>query len=215
MAIFFIGNGMQVAVAYLHLSSFLGLADSAAIIYVICFPLNIICIPLWIRLSKRIEKHRAYALGAILNTFGFIALGFIEPGELAFYHYLVVFGLLQMAQAAWWVLPTAMLGDISDYGTFKTGVEQSATYYSVHTFMYKSFQGLGGAVAFSLAAWFGFDPSLDVHDEQSAFGIKVVMAFIPAILTAVVAVLILYFPITARRHYVIRQYIDRRQSKPA
>ncbi|MGS2722300.1 MFS transporter [Porticoccus sp. GXU_MW_L64] len=213
MAIFFIGNGMQVAVAYLHLSSYLGLAESAAIIYVVCFPLNIICIPLWVKLAKRIEKHRAYALGALMNTIGFVALGFIEPGESAFYQYLIVFGFLQMAQAAWWALPTAMLGDISDYGTYKSGVEQSATYYAVHTFMYKSFQGLGGAVAFSLAALFGFDPSLDMHDAESAFGIKAVMGFIPAILTFAVTILILYFPITAHRHGVIRKYLDKRQSR--
>lgn len=210
MGIFFIGNGMQVAVAYLHLSSYLGLADKAAIIYVVCYPLNIIFIPFWIRLAKRFDKHRAYALGVALSAAAFLLFGLMDPGEGSFLEYLIVFGLLQVFQASWIALPPAMLADISDYGTFKTGIDQSGTYYAFFTFLSKSFAGLGGAVGFGLAAWFGFDPTLDVHDDSSAFGVKMVMGYIPAFLGFIVAVLMLYFPITSRRHGIIQKALERR-----
>lgn len=208
--LFFLGNGMQVAMAYLHLASYLQLGKQAPLIYVLCFPLNVLTIPLWLRLTNRIGKNKALALGVAVSSLLFIALGMVKPGEHAFMSYLLIFAGLQCAQAAWQALPPAILGDIADYGNLKVGSDQTATYYSLFAFLQKAVSGFGAAIGFSVAGWFGFDPALDTHDGSSAMGIRIVMAFIPAALGLLAAWVILKQPIDRRRHDIIRKALARR-----
>lgn len=213
LTLFFLGNGMQVAMAYLHLASYLQLGSEAPLIYVLCFPLNVVTIPLWLRLTNRIGKNAALALGIAASAILFIALGLITPGPNAFLLYLLVFAGLQCAQAAWQALPPAILGDIADYGNWKVGSDQTATYYSIFAFLQKAVSGFGAAIGFSVAGLFGFDPALDVHSESSALGIRIVMAFIPAALGLVAAFVILKQPITRKRHSIIARAIARRSER--
>lgn len=200
-----IAFGMQIALAYLHLGSYLGLASRAPTIYVVCYPLNIIGIPIWLHVAKTRGKHVAFALGTALSGLLFLVLGFLEPGEWAFPGYFFTFALLQLCTAAWMALPQAILSDISDYGTLQSGEDRSATYFAFFVFFNKCFTGLGGAVGFATAAYFGFDPANTHHSAAAAFGVKLVMGFLPAGLVLVAAGILLRFPIDRRRHDVIRQ----------
>ena len=210
LVLFFLGNGMQVAMAYLHLASYLQLGPKAALIYVICFPLNLLTIPLWLGLTRRFGKSTILAVGVALSATLFVLLGLIRPGPAAFLQYLSVFAALQCAQAAWQVLPPAILGDISDYATLKTGTEQTGTYYAMYAFLYKAVSGFGAAIGFGVAGWFGFNPALDVHTRASAFGIVMVMAFIPAGLGFLAAGVALIIPINRSRHFIIQRALERR-----
>jgi Na+/melibiose symporter-like transporter len=207
--------GMQVALAYLHLSSYLQLAEQASIIYVVCYPLNILGIPIWLRVARTRGKHVAFAVGTGLSGLLFIVLGFLTPGEWAFAGYFATFALLQLCTAAWLALPQAILSDISDYGTLRSGEDRSATYFSFFVFFNKCFNGLGGAVGFAIAAYFGFDPSLAQHDAASGFGVRLVMGFLPAILVLIAAGFIMRFPLDKRRHDIIRKRLERLAARRA
>ena len=208
--LFFIGNGMQVALAYLHLASYLQLGKQAPFIYALCMPLNLLMIPVWLKLMRRFEKSRLLAWGIALSGGFFILLGFIRPGPNAFMEYLIVFAALQLVQPAWQILPPSILGDVSDYSTLKNSVDQTATFYSLYAFLYKAISGLGSALGFAMASFFGFDPVNNSHSPSAAFGICLSMAFVPAMLAFGSSWFASRLPITRARHAVIRKSLDRR-----
>ncbi|MCV2438641.1 MFS transporter [Paucibacter sp. DJ2R-2] len=215
VVLFFIGNGMQVALAYLHLASYLQLGKQAPFIYAVCLPLNLIMIPVWLKWMGRFEKSHMLLLGIALSGFFFILLGFIRPGPNAFIQYLLVFAALQLVQPAWQILPPSILGDVSDYATLKTSVDQTATFYAIYAFLYKAISGLGAAFGFALASAFGFDPANNTHSASAAFGICMAMAFVPACLAFGAAWCASRLPLSRARHGVIRKRLERRAQRRA
>lgn len=214
--------GMQGAIAFLHLTSFLGLKQEASIIYAIGFPATILTMPLWLHLARKMEKAKAYALGIGLSGAGFLLLATLNPSDqvmwnmpINFWYYLGIFFLLQLMQGAIWSLPPALLGDVIDYGTLKTGQDQSGTYYSVFTFIKKSFGGLGGGIGLWIAAQYGFEPSSTVLTAEAGQGVKLVMAYVPFVLMLVALALVTLYPISRRRHQTIRKKIEKSVAKQA
>ncbi len=211
--LFFVGNGMQAALAYLHLASYLQLGKQAPFIYALCLPLNLLMIPVWLRWMRKYEKNTMLIVGISLSAVFFVLLGFIRPGPNAFVQYLIVFAALQLLQPAWQILPPSILGDVSDYATLKTSVDQTATFYSIYAFLYKAISGLGSALGFAIASAFGFNPANNVHSDSAAFGICLAMAFIPALLAFAAAWCAFRLPLSRARHGVIRKRLDRRLAR--
>jgi Na+/melibiose symporter-like transporter len=209
-----IAIGMQGAIAFLHLTSFLALREEASIIYAFGFPVAIFAMPLWLTLAKKMEKAKAYALGIGVSGLGFLLLALLEPSNNqlwgmaeTFWYYLAIFAFLQLMLGAIWSLPPALLGDVIDYGTLKTGKDQSGTYYAVFTFIKKSFGGLGGGIGLYIAASYGFEPSSTELSESAGQGVKLVMAYLPALLMFLALFILTLYPISKARHTLIRKKI--------
>jgi len=171
--------------------------------------------PLWLTLAKKMEKAKAYALGIGVSGLGFLLLALLEPSNTqlwdmadTFWYYLAIFAFLQLMLGAIWSLPPALLGDVIDYGTLKTGKDQSGTYYAVFTFIKKSFGGLGGGIGLLIAASYGFEPSSTELSESAGQGVKLVMAYLPALLMFIALFILTLYPISKARHSVIRKKID-------
>lgn len=203
--------GMQGAIAFLHLTSYLGLHQQASIIYAFGFPMAIIAMPLWLYLSKKFGKAQAYKFGIALSALGFLLLAMLEPTDASwkgyaqvFWYYLAIFIFLQLMLGAIWSLPPALLGDVVDYGTLKSGKEQSGSYFAVYTFIKKSFGGLGGGIGLWIAALYGFDPTSSHISEQAGTGVKLVMAYLPAALAVIALIAVSFYPLSRQRHAVIR-----------
>jgi Na+/melibiose symporter-like transporter len=209
MALFGFATGMQMGIAYLHLSSYLQLANWAAIIYVVCLPFNVLSTFLWLRAAKHLGKHRAFALGGAVNATLFVALGFLSPGPWALPGYFIVFGLVQWIQGCWYALPPAILSDVCDYSSFKTGKDSTATYFAAYVFIMKCTQGLGTGIGFAITAAFGFNPAVNVQSASAAFSLKMVMGFVPAVLVYAASLIVYHFPITRSRHDTIRKKLER------
>lgn len=209
MSLFGFATGMQMGIAYLHLSSYLHLANWAAIIYVTCLPFNVLSSFLWATAAKRLQKHRAFALGGILNASLFVVIGFLSPGPWALLGYFVVFGLIQWIQGCWYALPPAILSDVCDYSAVKNRADQTATYFALYVFVMKCSQGLGTGIGFAITAYYGFDPTAAVQSVSAAWSLRMVMGFIPAVLVYTASLIIYNFPITRARHQAIRRRLDR------
>jgi Na+/melibiose symporter-like transporter len=214
MALFGFATGMQMGIAYLHLSSYLQLANWAAIIYVTCLPFNVLSTFVWLWAAKRLGKHRAFALGGTLCAALFVLLGLLSPGPWALPGYFLIFGLVQWCQGSWYALPPAILSDVCDYGSLKSGQDSTASYFAAYVFLMKCTQGLGTGIGFAITAAYGFNPAVNEQSASAAMSLKLVMGFIPGIMVFAASWIVLYFPITRARHDAIRKRLERGSTKP-
>jgi len=202
-----LGIGMQTGVAFLYITSFLGLFSEAPIIFVLSFPLAIIALPLWLWISRTVGKHYGLFGGVALTAVTFIGLAMLRPGPEIFWTFFILNAAIHFFQSSWISIAPSMLGDIIDYDKLKTGQDNSATYYAFYTFIRKVFEGIGGGLGLLIAANYGFEPSELVINEQVIFGMQLVMGFLPATLFVVAAYFSFRFPITAARHAEILEQI--------
>ena len=195
-----LGIGLQTGIAFLYITSFLGLAKEAPIIFVVSFPLAILGLPVWLKISKSIGKHYGMAVGALLTSIAFLFLATLTPGPNVFWFFLVINSFIHFVQGSWISIGPSMLGDIIDYDQSITGEDNSATYYAFFTFIRKVFEGIGGGTGLYIAAKYGFEPSNLVINESVIFSMQLVIGYLPAGIFIVAAIASLMSPITMKKH---------------
>ena len=115
------------------------------------------CIPLWVALANRIEKHRALGLTAIVSGLGGVFVLWVPAGDFPLYFGGTV--LLAMGIGGMQFLPRAIMADVLDHDRVESNQERAGLYYAFLTTTLKVGLGVGIAGAFYLADLGGFDPA--------------------------------------------------------
>ena len=209
--------------------------------YFVC---QVAALPLWMRLSRRIGKHRAtmVAIGWYSLWSLFIPLIAIAPGEwftafeiprLAgwfsdelgqqaadyfkdiptgkFLFFIVIMCLKGSSIGALAALPSAMLADVVDLDSAKSGKQQAGAYFSIWSMVSKSALAFGIFVGTASVAYFGFDPKANPLDTtNTAFALlmlAVLYSIVPAIFKFVAMPFLWNYPLTETRVREIQQEI--------
>jgi Na+/melibiose symporter-like transporter len=106
------------------------------------------------------------------------------------------------------VAQPAILADVVDYDTLKTGENRSGQYYALLNLVFKANFAVGGAIALYTLELFGFDATQTAHDATATLGIKFAFGGLPAISIIIGIVFIVLFPLDARRHDIIRRRLE-------
>ncbi len=205
--------GLQIGLAYLHLSVYLAVKDIATI-YLFAYVCSLVGVPFWIWFSERFGKHVAFMTGLSITIPLFIALALMEPATgqelvwnrpIVFWEYLATLCALNFCQVVFQVMPPAILGDIANSDMIETKTDETGTYYSSYTFAFKSVLGVGQGVALLMAgAVFGFIPTRTEQTDLAAFGLKLAMGYVPAVLTLFGVLIMLRYPLTKMRYEEIQ-----------
>ena len=177
-------------------------------LYVIYFAVGLAAIPVWDRIARIFGKHQALAGAMVLVSMVSIACFSLDYGDVAAFY--VLFAMKGFCFGAFAYLPRAMLADVVDLDTVRSGSSRPASYLSIHGFMTKcaaSFGGLSlpllGMVGFSAAAGANNGP-----DELRWLGI--LYAIVPTVLFIVALYLSLTWPLTAAIHARVQKLVLRK-----
>lgn len=175
-------------------------------------------IPFWTWLSTRIGKHRAYSLSMVVASLAMNGFWLVTPGVtpestvvvLAF-AVLIVMGI---GVAATMVLPAAILADVVDYGTLRTGEVRTGSYFAFHLLTTKVAMAAGAGLGFMALAAFGYDAKAGaVNDATAQFGMMFTLVAAPTVLKIAGALMLWNFPIDHRAHDIIRRRLDARERR--
>lgn len=209
------GSGMWFALQFLFVDTYLGLGNKFALVYVISFSLGIVTLKLWYGLANHLDKKSVWKVGMILVSIGSIATGFLSPSQTGWISLLCCMTLIFSGYTAFNIMVPSLISDIVDYGRWKFGRNYSATYFSLYTLINKTAVALGGALSFALAGWYGFDPTASVHQDETLVGLRLGVAWLPALFVVVSITFITRIPITGDRHKIILRRIESRSCRAA
>lgn len=203
-----IGIGMWATLLFIYVDAYLGLGKQLAYVYLGASCLNLIFLRVWHLLASSLGKQRVWTIGTLLMVLGVVGTGFLSPGDtdwraLTVCIVLSYAGLYTLSLAA-----PSLLSDIIDYGTWKNRMDRAGTCFSLYAFISKTFGSLGGAASLGIAGWYGFNASLNSHTEATISGMRFAIAWIPASIIFVAAILIFFIPINMRQHAIIRYRLD-------
>jgi len=172
--------------------------------------LTLAAVPLWLRISYRVDKHRAIALAALWIALFSLALPFFSrESVIPFIVCMVVRG---SSFASILFLANSMVADVVDFDEVATGQSRTGLFYGVFGMVTKVAIALGVLIATALPAALGFDPGRGSPSEAATLGMLAVYGFLPGALMAAGAVFVWRFPLTREVQEALRTKLEARSS---
>jgi GPH family glycoside/pentoside/hexuronide:cation symporter len=206
--IFTIGGSVATSTIVFLISNYFGQPRLVGIALLATALTSVLSIPLWLRISRWIGKHRAIAYSLIVAVFFNAAITpLLQPSQGWLYVGLIaVLGVIASGSS---ILPLSMIGDIIDYDTLIHGKSRGGIYMGVWSFTQKASPALGIGVTLWVLNALNFHAT--GHNTRAALeSLKYVYAFGSAPFYFVGAAVLLWFPINERRHGIIQRRLDAR-----
>lgn len=204
-----LGQGVIVGCSFIFYTDYMGLKAYFAIIMGLLFLTEISSLPAWAKVLPRFDRHRVWAVcvgGAALLA-PLVLLLPRGPAALPFVLCLVIVRGILTAPTNF--LPGAVLGDVIDYDTLKTGANKAGNLFAVQMVLIKIAMAVGGALAFNLLDVMGYRVGKP-NTDQANLGLLVCFLGLPAVIHLTMAAIAWNFPITRRRQGIIQKRLLRR-----
>lgn len=204
--------GISTGAQYLFIDTYLGMSKQLAGLLLLMGPSTLLSIPFWGWLAMRFERHKVLAVAVGLYGVLHAGMAFIPPGEAGLIPVALLSTAVVFCIGSNFVIPMAVLGDISDYGRLRYGQDQSGIYASFLSFATKSLAGVGAGISLAMLGWFGFDATATEQTARGVFGIKLTYVWLSTFGALVAAPLLWTFPIDRARHQRIREELLQRDA---
>jgi len=181
---------------------------------VIATSAGILGVPLWVKISATIGKHKAWLCGFLFVSAMQPIYLLLGPGD--FWYMAPMVFIIGMGTGSFQALPNSMKADVIDLDTARSGQNRAAFFFSAWSFITKSAASIGGWFALQSLALFGFNALNGAENTPEALlGLKLTFSVLPVLFFLAAAAVIWKFPITKERQARIRTAIDKRQERRA
>jgi GPH family glycoside/pentoside/hexuronide:cation symporter len=161
--------------------------------------------------SVRVGKRRLF-MGSMILTGIFNMALFVIPTHAT----VVIIGVEVLRQFSFGLsgpILWAMMGDVADYGEWKTGRRASGTVTAAVVFALWAGLALGGAIAGWLFSFYGFVSDAQVQTAQAQAGILLTASIYAGLAFFAVAACMFFYPVSREVSRKIATELDARRSK--
>ena len=200
--LFGLATGAVASLFVIYASRYLGLGDKVP---QIALPMTLamaLGMPVWLRVMRRLEKHRAWSIAAAGMILTLLAVLGLEPGTGALAPMAAIMACFGFFLGLSSIALPSLLADVVDYDVWRNRQQRAAIFFSFQAIVTKLNQGVGGAVALAIPTLFGFDAQREITPE-AAFGLKVAFVAWPCLLLVPMLVLAWRYPLDRRAHGVL------------
>ena len=203
-----LGGALPASLILYYVEDVLGSSRGPLYLLVYLFT-GCVFLPLWVRLSAKIEKKSAWLLSMALNTGAFSAVFFLTQGqELGFAALVFLSGVGAGATLA---LPSSMQADVIDYDEWLTGKRREGLYVGLWSVVKKAAAGLGAAFGFLVLDHYGYQGGEQgVVSEQARLALRALYAAVPSLCNFLAIAAALPYALTRAEHARIRGEIEER-----
>jgi glycoside/pentoside/hexuronide:cation symporter, GPH family len=162
-------------------------------------------------LGKRYGKRNLFIAALIFSGAVNALFVFCGPGN-----QIAIFTIGIISEFGSAIFPTlffAMLGDAADYSEFKNGRRATGLVYSAGSFATKFGGGIAGAIIGLVLSSFHYNGQDPVSIQGAVPGIKMLMSWIPAIITLITAGIMTLYPLTQKKMDEITIELNNRRAK--
>jgi GPH family glycoside/pentoside/hexuronide:cation symporter len=174
----------------------------------------ILFIPVVVWLSRRLDKRRAFILGAATWIAVFLGIFSLRADQVTLGYVLAALSGLGIATA--YVIPWAMVPDIIEYDQLRTGQRREGSYYSFASFFQKlatglAIWGIGQALAWANYITPGVGEAPPIQPPQAIQVIRIFAGPVPAILLILAIICAWYYPISRESHKATLEQLAERE----
>ena len=182
-----------------------------SIILIVHYALTVAGVPLWLWVSKRFGKHKAFAISAILHmgaTGSFLLLG--NGDTLGFAGLVILSGFIFAGQP---MLLRSMAADVVDADNLESGGQRTGLYFSLITMTQKVGGALAIGIAYPLLGLFGFVPGADQQTPEALDAVRYIYSILPVAALVVAFVAMWGFRLTDAEQLRLRAQLEARDAR--
>jgi len=206
------GEAFRNALSLYFMQDYIG-APRAGTLYLVYFSMGLAAIPIWNLLARRYGKHRSLAAAIVLVGIVSVSIFNLEYGQVwAFY---ALFAIKGFCFGSFAYLPRAMLADVIDLDTLRTGDARTGGYFSVYGFMTKSAHSVGGLSLIALSM-VGYQTAIGAtNGPAELFWLGTLYALVPTALFCFALYLCWTWPLTSAKHAQLHRLLERKETSRA
>lgn len=192
------------------------LVEERAFVYVLLlmYVVTMFGVPFWVRLSRRVGKHRAWIISFVLWSAASPFYLLLGAGDL--WWILPISFVAGFASGAYESMANSMKADVIDIDTIRTRKDRAAWYFSVWSFATKASGTIATWGALRGLAMAGYVPELGTENsEQGLLALRLAFAVVPAIFFVIAIFITWRYPVTEARHAKISAVLARRRAHAA
>jgi Na+/melibiose symporter-like transporter len=189
-----LANGLPAALILIVFDKVLHAPDASGPILLVYFAAGVASVPLWLALSVRAGKHRAWTIAMAVSGLAFACV----PSILRTAHPLIWFGVISLFTGAGlgadFTIPPAIQADVVDVDELASGERRAGLYFAAATMAQKAGNALAPGIAFPLLGLAGFS----THGRNGAMQITLLLLLycgVPSALKIAAAAIMRRFPI--------------------
>ena len=207
-------NLLQSTLLY-YIKYVLGREGQADLIMASIFVTALATLPIWLAVSNRSDKRRAYVVGlsfwAVVQIV-LVVLNNASPLPMV----LAMCVLAGVGVAAAHVLPWSIIPDAIEWDEWRTGERHEGMFYSLVTLAQKVASSIVVPLALLLLQATGYDTGEAVYTaeqgEQTVWAIRLLVGPIPALLLVGGIIFALFYPLDREEHHLVTRKLEERRA---
>jgi glycoside/pentoside/hexuronide:cation symporter, GPH family len=194
-----------------YFTNVLGQSDKVTLAMLILLVVAIAFIPIWTLISKKIGKKWSFIIGMLEVAFCIMLIFLVGPSASIGTLYVLI-AFCGIGFSTGYALPWSIIPDAIDYDFLQTGENREGVYYGIWTFCSKLGQALSALIIGALLSLTKYDGTIALQNPGAQFVIRLLFGPIGAIFYVAAAVVLVFYPITAKKHAEIRKQIEEREA---
>jgi GPH family glycoside/pentoside/hexuronide:cation symporter len=174
----------------------------------VLFGVAALALPLWVWLSARLDKRRAYQIGMGLLAASLLGISMVGPGQIGLAFLVTVLAGVGLSAAH--ALPLAIMPDTLDWDELRHGTRQEAACYAVLTLSQKVISAATITLTGVLLAGSGYVQNA-AQPASAINAIRFLTGWLPAVLFLAGALLSTRYPLTRERHARILRALEKKR----
>ena len=199
-----LANGLPASLFTLFVAHVLLAESWTGPLLLVYFVTGIAALPGWLWLSRRIGKHRAWAVSMLWTSLIFLAVPFLGPGDT--HAFLLICMLSGVGVAVDMALPAAIQADLVDLDTAAGGGRRTGFYFGIWNMATKLALALAVGIAFPLLEVFGFDAT-NIDDRTGTLALALFYGAVPIGFKLCATALMWNFPQDRRAQAATRERV--------
>ena len=194
-------NALPAALFVFFVGQRLGAPHLAGPFLLVYFGSAIIATPFWLKLSRRLAKHKLWCYTMIYASVVFSFAIFVGSGDLTAFFLICLFG--GTALSADLAIPASIQADLVDFETARGGQRLTGTFFSFWSIATKGSVALSSAFGLLMLSFFNFNVAGN-NTEISLWVLTSLYAFIPILLKICAIMLMWNFRLTKDYHQKVQ-----------
>ncbi|MBY5269362.1 MFS transporter [Spiribacter salinus] len=207
-----LANGLPASLFTLFVAHVLMAEAWTGPLLLIYFVTGIAALPGWLWLSRRIGKHRAWALSMLWTSLVFAFVPFLGPGDT--WAFLVICLLSGVGVAVDMALPAAIQADLVDLDTAGGGGRRTGLYFGIWNMATKLALALAVGIAFPMLELLGFDAT-NIDDREGTLTLALFYGAVPIAFKLGATALMWRFPHDRRAQVATRARVHDMEGEPS
>lgn len=204
------GENFRNTLSLFFVQDYIG-AGRVGYLYVIYFAVGLAAMPVWDWIARRFGKHQSLACAMVFVSIISVSVFMLDHGQVVEFYFL--FALKGFCFGAFAYLPRAMLADVVDVDTIRSGTARPASYFAIHGFMTKCAASFGG-LSLPILGLVGYQTAEGaINGPDQLFWLGILYAIVPTSVFIVAFYLSVTWPLNADVHARVQRIVGKRYAR--